>query len=129
MTKTIKKVGIPTSILRGATKDENGLKHIKGVFNGVSVELTQDKEQPYFYGTQDLKGFVNVQFQNDMFITNEKATSTIWLNNKSAYTKFKKGLIDTLELNDLIINKDGSYTSKYLYAFISNENDFTLEEF
>lgn len=129
MVKTIKKVGIPTNILRGALKDENGLKHIKGVFNGVMVELSQDKEKPYFFGTQELTGFVNVQFQNDMFITNEKATNTIWLNNKSAYTKFKKGLTDTLELNDLIINKDGSYTSKYLYSFISNENDFTLEEF
>lgn len=128
MTKTIKKVGIPTSILRNATKDENGLKHIKGIFNGVMVELTQDIEVPYFYGIVDLKGFANVQFQNDMIISNEKATSTIWLNNKSAYTKFKKGLIEQLELNDLIINKDGTYTSKYVYAFISNENDFTLED-
>lgn len=128
MAKTIKKVGIPTSILRGAEKDENGLKHIKGVFNGVEVELTQDSNKPFYFGEYTLNGFVNVQFQNDLFITNEKATTTIWLNNKSAYNKFKKGLMDTLELNDLIINKDGSYTSKYSYVFISNENDYTLED-
>ena len=128
MTKTIKKVGIPTNILRGAVKDEIGLKHIHGFFNGVEVNLIQDSEKPYFFGEHTLNGFVNVQFQNDLFITNEKATTTIWLNNKSAYNKFKKGLMDTLELNDLIINKDGSYTSKYSYVFISNENDYTLED-
>lgn len=128
MTKTIKKVGIPTNILRSAEKDEIGLKHIHGFFNGVEVNLIQDTEKPYFFGEYTLSGFVNVQFQNHLFITNEKATTTIWLNNKSAYNKFKKGLMDTLELNDLIINKDGSYTSKYSYVFISNENDYTLED-
>lgn len=128
MTNTTKKVGIPTSILRNAKRDENGLKHIKGVFNGIVVDLTQDANKPYYFGEQTLEGFVNVQFQNDKFITNEKASATIWLNNKSVYSKFKKGTLDTLELNDLIINKDGSYTSKYLYVFISNENDYTLED-
>lgn len=127
MSKTIKKVGIPTSILRGATKNENGLKVIKGTFNGVSVELIQDMEKPFYFGTYELKGFVNVQFQNEMLISNEKATSIIWLNNKSEYKRFKSGAISTLELNDLVINKDGSYTSKYSYAFYSNENDYTLE--
>ena len=123
------KVGIPTDLLRKASKNSLGLKVVSGLINGVSVELTQDNVNPFYFGSVEISTNVNVLFNGKVIVESVKPTNNnIWLNNKSLAKKIIAKSIDNFEIDGLIINLQGEATSKYLYHFYSNENDFTLEE-
>lgn len=123
------KVGIPTELLRKASKNALGLKVVSGIINGVSVELTQDNVNPFYFGSVEISTNVNVLFNGKVIVESVKPTNNnIWLNNKSLAKKIIAKSIDNFEIEGLIINLQGEATSKYLYHFYSNENDFTLEE-
>ena len=123
------KVGIPTELLRKASKNALGLKVVSGIINGVSVELTQDNVNPFYFGSVEISTNVNVLFNGKVIVESVKPTNNnIWLNNKSLAKKIIAKSIEVFEIDGLIINLQGEATSKYLYHFYSNENDFTLEE-
>ena len=123
------KVGIPTDLLRKASKNALGLKVVSGVINGVSVELIQDSVNPFYFGSVEIATNVNVLFNGKVIVESVKPTNNnIWLNNKSLAKKIIAKTVEEFEIDGLIINLQGEATSKYLYHFYSNENDFTLEE-
>ena len=123
------KVGIPTELLRKASKNALGLKVVSGIINGVSVELTQDSVNPFYFGSVEISTNVNVLFNGKVIVESVKpTTNNIWLNNKSLAKKIIAKTVEEFEIDGLIINLQGEATSKYLYHFYSNENDFTLEE-
>lgn len=127
-TTNIKKVGVPTTLIRNAIKNENGLKVINATLNGVNVTLTQDPNKTYYFGSLQLEGITSVCYNGKYVIKNDNTDNILWINNKSMVTKFLKGDIDKLELNGLLIDRSGTYISKDIYEFYSNENDYTLEE-
>lgn len=123
------KVGIPTELLRKASRNALGLKVVNGSINGVSVELTQDSVNPFYYGSVEISTNVNVLFNGKIIVESVKpTTNNVWLNNKSLAKKIISKSIDEFEIDGLIIALNGEATSKYIYHFYSNENEYTLEE-
>lgn len=123
------KVGIPTELLRKASRNALGLKVVNGSINGVSVELIQDSVKPFYYGSVEISTNVNVLFNGKVIVDSVKpTTNNVWLNNKSLAKKIISKSINEFEIDGLIINLNGEATSKYVYHFYSNENEYTLEE-
>lgn len=133
MTKTIKKVGIPTQLLRQATATENGLKVITGLLNGVKVDLIQDVKYKFIFNDMspvEKMGCV-IHYRNEIiFDSKENFNNSIdlWVDNKSLVKRIKNNEVLEVEIDNYIINLySGAVESKFEYMFISNENDFTLE--
>ena len=137
MTKTIKKVGIPTTLLRSAILNEEGEKVINAKFNGVDITLIQDKEYKFiFHQVINKKNtYAIIHYRNDIIYKSPVLFENVnvnyvdlWIDNKSLVKRIKSGEVDNVDIDaynvDLI---NGLVLSKYEYMFISNENDFTLE--
>lgn len=133
MTKTIKKVGIPTTLLRGATINEEGLKVISAKLEGVDIELVQDNQYRFIFHSisTSQKTGCNIHYRNEVIFTSNGLYDNIidlWIDNKTAVRRIKDGSVDSVEIDNYTVDLlTGVVESKYEYMFISNENDFTLE--
>lgn len=133
MTKTIKKVGIPTQLLRGATLNAKGLKVIAGVLNGVKVDLLQDSQYKFIFNDitpKEKKGCI-IHYRNEVIFNSSKnfiSYIDLWIDNKSLVKRIKNNEVIEIEIDNYIVDLvSGVIDTKYDYVFISNENDFTLE--
>lgn len=133
MTKTIKKVGIPTQLLRNASISEEGLKVIEGYLNGVYKYLVQDREYKFIFNDKSASENLgcSIHYRSEIIFTSPKGFDKVidlWIDNKSLVKRIKNNEVLEVEIEDYIVNLDtGCVQPKFEYMFISNENDYTLE--